>query len=112
MAVSVSMVVVKAAQIAPELLLKSGMAQYHSALRRFVRTHGHVFCLGNNESQRSPAETAAEALDYITNVARPKVADQPGQQQDYTLNMDQTPIPFTYNSRKTLEIVGRRTVHV
>jgi hypothetical protein len=26
--------------------------------------------------------------------------------------MDQTPIPFTYNLRKTLEIVGRRTVHV
>jgi hypothetical protein len=107
------MVVVKAAQIAPELLLKSGMAQYHSALRRFVRTHGHVFCLGNNESQRSPAETAAEALDYITNVARPKVADQPGQHdQDYILNMDQTPIPFTYNSRKTHKIVGRSTVHV
>jgi hypothetical protein len=105
------MVVVKAAQIAPELRLTSGMAQYHTVLR-FVRTHGLVFCLGTNESQRSPGETAAKALDYITNVARPKVADQPGQQQDYTLNMDQTPIPFTYNSRKTLEIVGRRTVHV
>ena len=26
--------------------------------------------------------------------------------------MDQTPVPFTYNSRKTLEVVGRRTVHV
>jgi hypothetical protein len=46
LAVSVSMVVVKAAQIAPELRLKSGMAQYHSALSRFVRTHGLVFCLG------------------------------------------------------------------
>jgi hypothetical protein len=112
MAVSMSMVVVKAAQIAPELRLKSGMAQHHSALR-FVRTQRLVFRLGTNESQRSPpAETAAEALDYITNVARPKVADQPGQHRDYILNMDQTPRPFTYNSRKTLEIVGRRTVHV
>ena len=26
--------------------------------------------------------------------------------------MDQTPVPFTYNSRKTLEVVGKRTVHV
>ena len=26
--------------------------------------------------------------------------------------MDQTPVPFTYNSKKTLEIVGRRSVHV
>jgi hypothetical protein len=26
--------------------------------------------------------------------------------------MDQTPIPFTYHAQKTLEVVGRRTVHV
>ena len=28
------------------------------------------------------------------------------------LNMDQTPIPFTFNSKTTLEVVGARTVHV
>ena len=26
--------------------------------------------------------------------------------------MDQTPVPFTYNSKKTLEVVGRRTINV
>ena len=26
--------------------------------------------------------------------------------------MDQTPIPFTFNSKMTLEIVGAKTVHV
>ena len=26
--------------------------------------------------------------------------------------MDQTPIPFTFNSKMTLEVVGARTVHV
>ena len=26
--------------------------------------------------------------------------------------MDQTPIPFTFNSKSTLEVVGARTVHV
>ena len=26
--------------------------------------------------------------------------------------MDQTPIPFTFNSKLTLEVVGARTVHV
>ena len=112
MAVSVSMVMRRAKQIFPQFALKSGVAQYHSALR-FVRSQGLVFRLGTNESQRSPAETAAEALDYIINVACPaKVVDQPGRHQDFILNMDQTPVPFTYNSRKTLEIVGKRTVHV
>ena len=30
----------------------------------------------------------------------------------FILNMDQTPIPFTFNSKTTLEVVGARTVHV
>ena len=77
MAVSVTMVMRKARQIFPEFAVKSRSAQYHSALR-FVRSQGLVFRLGTNESQRSPAETAADALDYIINVARPKVVNQPG----------------------------------
>jgi hypothetical protein len=71
-----------------------------------------VFCLGTNESQRLSAQVAAEALDYIQNVARPKVSQEGGRHADFILNMDQTPIPFTYNARKTLELVGRRTVHI
>ena len=94
MAVSVSMVIRRAKQILPQFALKSGSAQYHSALR-FVRSQGLVLRLGTNESQRLPAETAAEALDHITNVVRPKVVDQPGRHQDFILNMDQTPVPFT-----------------
>ncbi len=111
MAVLVSMVAVKAAQISQDFALKSRMAKYNS-VRRFVRSQGLVFRLGTNESQRSPTETAAEALDFMNNEARPKVKDQPGQHPDFILNMDQTPIPFTYNARKTLEIAGRCTVHV
>ncbi|KAI2509922.1 Pogo transposable element with KRAB domain [Fragilaria crotonensis] len=111
MPVSISIVMMKAAQLSPAFSQKSRTAQY-SAARRFVRTHGLVFRLGTRESQRSPTETAAEALDYMISVARPKVADQPSRHQDYILNMDQTPIPFTYNNNKTLEVVGRRTVHI
>jgi hypothetical protein len=70
MAVLVSMVVAKAAQIALELCLKSGTAQYHLSLRFLVLTQGPAFHLlaGTDESQRSPAENAAKALQYITNV--------------------------------------------
>ena len=102
----------RAAQLSEQFCLKSRDAQYHSA-RRFVRSQGLVFCLGTDESQRSPAEVAAEAMDYMQNVARPKVASQEGDMhEDFILNMDQTPIPSTYNAKKTLEIVGRLTVHV
>ena len=111
MPVSISMVASKAAQLSPTFSRKSRTAK-SSAARRFVRSHRLVHRLGTHESQRSPAETAADAIDFMTSVARPKVLDQASRHPDYILNMDQTPIPFTYNAKKTLEVVGRRTVHV
>ena len=47
----------------------------------------------------------------IVNDVRPKVMETT-RHQDLILNMDQTPVPFMYNARKTLEIVGRCTVHI
>lgn len=69
--------------------------QCHLALQ-FVCSQGLVFCLGANELQHSPpGETtaAAEAIDYIINVAHPKVIDQPWRHQEFILNMDQTRSP-------------------
>ena len=109
--VSISMVASRASQLSPAFSQKSRTAK-SSAARRFVRSHSLVHRLGTHESQRSPAETAADAMDFMTTVARPKVLDQATRHPDYILNMDQTPIPFTYNAKKTLEVVGRRTVHV
>jgi hypothetical protein len=40
------------------------------------------------------------------------ILSQPGQHQDYILNMDQTPIPFTFNKKKTLELIGKQTIHI
>lgn len=111
MPVSISMVASRASQLSPAFSQKSRTAK-SSAARRFVRSHSLVHRLGTHESQRSPAETAADAMDFMTTVARPKVLDQATRHPDYILNMDQTPIPFTYNAKKTLEVVGRRTVHV
>ena len=44
-------------------------------------------------------------------VIRPKLQLQ-CRSKAFILNMDQTPIPFTFNSKSTLEGVGARTVHV
>jgi transposase-like protein len=110
MGVTIPMVVVKAAQISEDFRSKSTLAQYHSA-RRFVRAQGLVFRLGTNESQRSPHEVAADAIDFIVNVVRPKVSE-PTRHQDFIINMDQTPVPFTYNTRKTIDVIGRRTIHI
>ena len=66
--------------------------------------------MGTHESQRDPRETAAEALDYMQHI-RVKLAE-PNQHADYIINMDQTPIPFTFNSKRTLEMAGKKTIHI
>jgi hypothetical protein len=66
--------------------------------------------MGTHESQKAPSETAKLAEDYME-IVRPLVS-QANRSQDYILNMDQMPVPFTFNAKRTLEIVGRRTVHI
>jgi transposase-like protein len=111
MAVSVNMVAAKASQVSASFNAKSQQAKYHSA-RRFIYSQGLVFRLGTNESQRSPLEVAAEALTYMQTVARPKVSQEVIRHEDFILNMDQTPIPFTFHARKTINTPGSPTVHI
>ena len=111
MAVLVNMVAAKASQVSETFNAKSQQAKYHSA-RRFIYSQGLVFCLGTSESQRSPLEVAAEALAYMQTVARLKVSQEGIRHEDFILNMDQTPIPFTYHARKTINTPGSGTVHI
>ena len=75
-----------------------------------MKTLGLVHQLGTHESQKAPEETQTEALDFM-GVIRPKLQLQ-CKSKAFILNMDQTPILFTFNSKMTLEVVGARTVHV
>ena len=51
-----------------------------------------------------------EALDFII-TTHPKLTGAE-RHQDYIINMDQTPVPFTYNAKSTLDVVGIQTVHI
>ena len=75
-----------------------------------MKAQGLVHRLGTHESQKAPEETQTEVLDFMA-VICPKLQLQ-CQSKAFILNMDQTPIPFTFNSKSTLEVVGARTVHV
>ena len=109
MAVTNTIVLLKAAQICRDFHEKSHSAQYY-IVRRFIKIHGLVYRMGTHVLQRALAETESEAHDFIM-VTRPKVSD-PCRHQDYVLNMDQTPIPYSFNQRSTLELIRWRTVHV
>jgi hypothetical protein len=66
--------------------------------------------MGMHESQRKPDEVAAEASDYMAVMRR--LVDGPHRDRCFILNMDQTLVFFTINAKRTLEVVGVRTVHV
>ena len=109
MAVYIPMVSIKASTLMRSFREKTREARYHS-VSRWIKHHSIVHRMGTHESQKAPSETAKLAEDYME-IVRPLVS-QANRSQDYILNMDQTPVPFTFNAKRTLEIVGRHTVHI
>ena len=107
--VSLGMVALKASSLSRLFKEKTTNAK-EKIVSRFVASHGLKHRMGTHESQRDPRETATEALDYMQHI-RVKLA-QPNRHADYIINMDQTPIPFTLNSKRTLEMVGKKMVHI
>ena len=109
MAVSVNSIVLKALQLSREFREKSMVAR-HSAVRRFINVHGFVHRMGTHLSQRQPSEMEEIASDFVR-VTREKL-EMSCRNEDYIINMDQTPVPFSYDPKKTIEVVGRRTIHI
>ena len=109
MAVSVNSIVLKASQLSREFREKSMIAR-HSAIHRFINVHGFVHRMGTHLSQRQPSEMEEIAADFV-HVTREKL-QMNCRNEDYIINMDQTPIPFSYDPPKTIEVVGRRTIHI
>jgi len=101
--------VVKASSLSPEFNVKHFVARC-IAMKQFMRAHSLVYCVGMHQSQRKPEEVAAEALDNV-NLIRALVLG-PHRNRHYILNMDQTPVYFCMKRKKTLEVVGVKTVHI
>ncbi len=109
MAVSTLMVTIKASQLSPEFAAKLLIAR-RSAVKRFLRAHSLVYRMGTHVAQRDPEEVRGEATDYMKSV-RPIVAGKNCDRR-FILNMDQTPVNFLMNPKKSLEIFGGKTVDI
>ena len=109
MAVSVNSIVLKASQLSREFREKS-MTARHSAVRRFINVHGFMHRMGTHLSQRQPSEMEEIATDFVR-VTREKL-QMSCRDKAYIINMDQTPVPFSYDPKKTIEVVGQRTIHI
>ena len=75
-----------------------------------MRVHSLVYCMGTHQSQRKPEEVAAEALDYMNLICALLMG--PHCDWRFILIMDQTPAYFCMTQKKTLEVVGVKTVHI
>ena len=103
MAVSVNSIVLKASQLSREFREKS-MTARHSAVRQFINVHGFVHRMGTHLSQCQPSEMEEIAADFVC-VTWEKVQVS-CRDKAYIINMDQTPVPFLYDPKKTIEVVG------
>ena len=96
-----------ALKILPELRQKSRSTN-DQAVRRFLHKIGLTHRVSTHVSQKCHMETEDAALDFMEFMRR-KVENM---NPDHVLNMDQTPIPFTFHAKRTWETKGVRTVHV
>ena len=103
MAVSVNSIILKVLQLSREFREKTITAR-HSAMHRFINVHGFVHRMGTHLSQCQRSEMEEIAADFIC-VTCEKL-QMSCRDEAYMINMDQTPVPFSYDPKKTLEMVG------
>ena len=100
MAVSVNSIVLKELQLSREFREKSITAR-HSAMRQFINVHGFVHRMGTHLSQHQPSEMEEIAADLVC-VTREKL-QMSCRDEAYIINMNQTPVPFSYDPKKPLK---------
>ena len=66
--------------------------------------------MGTHLSQCQPSEMEEIAADFVC-VTWEKL-QMSYRDEAYIINMDQTPVPFSYDLKKTIEVVGQRTIHI
>ena len=100
MAVSVNSIVSKTSQLSMEFREKTYTAR-HSAVHQFINVHGFMHRMGTHLSQRQPSEMEEIAADFIC-VTHEKL-QMSCRDKAYIINKDQTPVPFSYDPKKTLK---------
>ena len=105
--VSSRMVRHEASRLLPNFMTKSINAR-EKAVLRFTKQMGLSHRAATHTAQKDYHETMEESRHFIE-MMRDKVADK---DPALIINMDQTPIPFSFHAAKTLEKKGMKTIHV
>ena len=103
MAVSVNSIVLEVSQLSREFREKTYTAR-HSAMHQFIIEHGFEHWMGTHLSQRQPSEMEEIATDFVC-VTWEKL-QMSCRDEAYIINIDNTPVPFSYDPKTIIEVVG------
>ncbi len=79
-----------------------------SSVNRFVKKTGLSHRVSTHVAQKDHKETEEESAHFM-NLMRQKVL---GMDPDDIINMDQTPVPYSFPSNRTLDKKGSKTINV
>ncbi len=102
-------IVLRASYISPEFCEKSFIVQC-STVKQFCYAHLMTYQMGMHMLQHPPAEVKSKALDFMQFMRQ--IILSSNRDRRYILNMDQTPVYFLMNAKRTLELIGEKTVHI
>ena len=101
------MVLREASCLLPSFNLKSFHAK-HQAVNHITKQLGFTWCVATHTAQKHFKETEKESKDFINMVQ----ARLHSRSKDNMINMDQTPIQFSFHSRTTWDVKGKKTIQV
>ncbi len=107
--VDVMAMVLKSGVLDPEFAPKVVMCKMSSSVATLKANCINIRA-GTRVSQQNPQDMLDEALTLVQYM-RPQLS-APDVDQDYVVNMDQTPVYFTMAPRTTLKLMGNSTIHI
>jgi hypothetical protein len=90
-----------------------GVKSFNAKLKsvaRFMKKHNYVYRRVTNEAQRSIKEVSDEARAFLEETRLLLIG--PHCDMRWIFNMDQTPLHFLYQSSRTIEKRGKKTINV
>ena len=80
------------------------------AIVRFMQKHNYVYCQKMNKATHAPQEVYDEAHEFLDNTC--PLLHGLHHDRQWIFNMDQTPLPFSFQSSKMLAKHGSTTIHM
>jgi len=107
--IKVFTVVLRASFMLPKFRKKSFTACC-SCVKCFMHAHSFSYRMGTHMSQQPPAEVESKAFDFMRFMC--VIVSGGNRDRHFILNMDQTPVYFSMSSKRTLEVIREKTIHI